>query len=100
MTSSKRRRVGRRRFLKGAAVGAAAVMASPAAAQSPQSPGAASPPALPANERADVYTTDRPGADFMVDVLKALGFEYVAANPGSTFRALHESLVNYGANKA
>jgi acetolactate synthase-1/2/3 large subunit len=35
----------------------------------------------------------------MVDVLKALDFEYVAANPGSSFRALHESLVNYGANK-
>ena len=80
-------------------MGAAAVVASPVAAQSPQSPGAASPPALPASERADVYTTDRPGADFMVDVLKALGFEYVAANPGSSFRALHESLVNYGANK-
>ena len=80
-------------------MGAAAVVASPAAAQSPQSPGGASLPSLPANERTDVYTTDRPGADFMVDVLKTLGFEYVAANPGSSFRALHESLVNYGMNK-
>jgi len=36
----------------------------------------------------------------MVDVLKSLGFEYVAANPGSSFRGLHESLINYGGNKA
>jgi thiamine pyrophosphate-dependent acetolactate synthase large subunit-like protein len=36
----------------------------------------------------------------MVDVIKSLGFEYVAANPGSSFRALHESLINYGGNKA
>ena len=48
--------------------------------------------------RVDVYTTDRPGADFMVDVIKSLGFEYVAANPGSSFRGIHESLINYGKN--
>jgi thiamine pyrophosphate-dependent acetolactate synthase large subunit-like protein len=35
----------------------------------------------------------------MVDVIKSLGFEYVCANPGSSFRALHESLINYGGNK-
>jgi thiamine pyrophosphate-dependent acetolactate synthase large subunit-like protein len=35
----------------------------------------------------------------MLDVLKSLGIEYVAANPGSTFRALHESIINYGSNK-
>ncbi|HSR05980.1 MAG TPA: thiamine pyrophosphate-dependent enzyme, partial [Bryobacteraceae bacterium] len=50
--------------------------------------------------RVDVYTTDRPGADFMVDVIKSLNFDYVCANPGSSFRGLHESLVNYGGNKA
>ena len=31
---------------------------------------------------------DRSGADFMVDVIKSLGFEYVASNPGSSFRGL------------
>ena len=36
----------------------------------------------------------------MVDVIKSLGFEYVIANPGSSFRALHESVVNYGGNKS
>ena len=35
----------------------------------------------------------------MLDVIKSLGMEYCAANPGSTFRALHESIINYGANK-
>ena len=30
---------------------------------------------------ADNYHVDRPGADFMVDVLKSLNFDYVAANP-------------------
>jgi thiamine pyrophosphate-dependent acetolactate synthase large subunit-like protein len=35
----------------------------------------------------------------MVDVIKSLGFEYVAANPGSSFRGLHESIINYGGNK-
>ena len=35
----------------------------------------------------------------MVDVIKALGFEYIFANPGSSFRGLHESVVNYGGNK-
>jgi acetolactate synthase-1/2/3 large subunit len=34
----------------------------------------------------------------MVDVIKTIGVEYVCANPGSSFRALHESLVNYGGN--
>jgi acetolactate synthase-1/2/3 large subunit len=42
---------------------------------------------------------ERPGSDFMVDVIKTLGFEYVATNPGSSFRSLHESLVNYGGNR-
>jgi thiamine pyrophosphate-dependent acetolactate synthase large subunit-like protein len=96
MATSKRPGVGRRRFLKGAAAGAAALVAAPAPAQTPQGPGGMPPAAEPAG----VYTTDRPGADFMVDVIKSLGFEYVAANPGSSFRALHESLINYGGNKA
>src|SRR5258705_5379141 len=42
----------------------------------------------------------RSGSDFMVDVLKSLGFEYVAANPGSSFRGLHESIINHGGNRA
>jgi thiamine pyrophosphate-dependent acetolactate synthase large subunit-like protein len=89
--------VGRRRFLKNAAAGAAAIVAAPPtstdALQVQGQDGAAA-------ARADVYSTDKPGSDFMVDVLKSLGFEYVAANPGSTFRGIHESFINYGNNKS
>jgi acetolactate synthase-1/2/3 large subunit len=97
---ARKNRVGRRGFLKGAAAGAAGLVAGPAAVaadvgQQSQAPEAATPSAAP---RVDVYHTDRPGSDFMVDVLKALGFEYMAANPGSSFRALHESIINYGGN--
>jgi acetolactate synthase-1/2/3 large subunit len=101
--------VGRRRFLKQAAVTGAAVVAtgaSPAAAQEtpalarPATPGV---PALPRENdpspAVEVLTTDRPGGDFMVDVLKTLDFEFVAANPGSSFRGLHESLINHGGNR-
>jgi thiamine pyrophosphate-dependent acetolactate synthase large subunit-like protein len=34
----------------------------------------------------------------MVDIVKALGFDYVCANPGSSFRGLQESIVNYAGN--
>src|SRR5579864_8042556 len=46
----------------------------------------------------EVLTNDRPGADFMLDVIKSLGIEYCAANPGSSFRGLHESMITYGGN--
>jgi len=35
----------------------------------------------------------------MVDVLKSLGIEYICSNPGSSFRSLHESVINYGGNR-
>jgi len=38
----------------------------------------------------------RPGSDLMVQVLKDLNIEYIAANPASSFEALQESIVNYG----
>jgi len=34
----------------------------------------------------------------MVDAIKACGFPYVSLNPGSSYRGLHDSLVNYGGN--
>jgi acetolactate synthase I/II/III large subunit len=108
MKKSEKSLVDRRKFLKGAAVGGVATLvASSGAAAAQQSLVAksAAAPALPAREadppptEVDALTADRTGSDVMVDVIKALGFEYVAANPGSSFRALHESLVNYGGNK-
>jgi acetolactate synthase-1/2/3 large subunit len=104
--------VDRRKFLKSTAGGAAALAVTGAQARAQQqtaqaggrisAPGAA---AIEADTGAvgsavEVLTADNPGSDFMVDVMKSLGFEYVCANPGSSFRGLHESLVNYGGNKA
>ena len=41
----------------------------------------------------------RPGSDFMVDVIKTLDIKYLPCNPASSFRGLHESLIDYGGNK-
>ncbi len=91
--------IDRRSFLKGAAVTAAAAIGSQLAPTAPSAqtanPGAESKEAVPAGER----VVGRPGSDFMVDVIKATGIEYIASNPGSSFRSLHESIVNYGGNK-
>jgi benzoylformate decarboxylase/acetolactate synthase-1/2/3 large subunit len=35
----------------------------------------------------------------MVDVLRRLDLKYVSLNPGSSFRGLHDSLVNYGGDE-
>ncbi len=36
----------------------------------------------------------------MVDAYKSLGIEYIASMPGSSFRGLQESFINYGKNTA
>src|SRR5689334_12408033 len=109
MADSNSNRVDRRGFLKGAAAGAVGLAATPELAPAADAPAPAPAPALPSAQlraaetepvSADgpVLVEDHPGSDFMVDVLKSLGFEYIAANPGSSFRSLHESIVNYGGN--
>jgi acetolactate synthase I/II/III large subunit len=79
----------RRGFLRGAA--ALAGIPPVAMAQAVTEP--AAPPATAASGV-------RPGADFMVDVFKTLGIEYCAANPGSSFKGLQESMINYGGESA
>jgi acetolactate synthase-1/2/3 large subunit len=107
MAKSKKVEVDRRNFLKSAAAGAAALAAVPGTvtAQQPELRRSVPPPmsseaetGVPSNT--EVLTADRTGSDFMVDVIKSLGFEYVCANPGSSFRAIHESIINYGGNKS
>src|ERR1700691_3018242 len=98
----------RRRFLKGVVIAGGATIAAPAAAQAPEEPkGSASPPtaAAKASERehppeVERLTTEKTGSDFMVDVCKTLNIDYMASCPGSTFRALQESFINYGQNKS
>jgi acetolactate synthase-1/2/3 large subunit len=91
----------RRDFLKGAAAGAALAAQAPlAAAQQIRSTAEKpAPENTQAAEKAEVLINERPGADFMLEVIKSLGIEYVAANPASSCRGLHESIVNYGGNK-
>jgi acetolactate synthase I/II/III large subunit len=98
--------IDRRAFLKSAAVGAAALAANPTTSRAQQIEARNTPPPpLPAEaeigtpSKLDVLTETRSGSDFMVDVIKSLGIEYVCSNPGSSFRGLHESVINYGGNK-
>src|SRR5262249_33100946 len=111
---SKKKGVGRRRFLKGAAASAAALVASNSAESVEAAPvprpsveaptqtaalmemGLAA-PAAAAQAAASAATV--PASDDMVDVLKSLDLDYIAVNPGSAFDGLHESLINYGQNK-
>jgi thiamine pyrophosphate-dependent acetolactate synthase large subunit-like protein len=103
--------VDRRRFLKGAAAGAAgaasSIVASTATAQqaAPARAGVTRPTEadaradfVPPEPRAGAQFVRHPGSDYMVDVLKALDFDYVAVNPGSAFEGIHESLINHGGN--
>src|SRR5690554_4081835 len=99
-------KVGRRGFLKGAASGAAVLAAAPVAkAQDPSAYVASlSAPTVQQIERDTMALTPptpdrtvlRPGSDLMVQVLKDLGIEFVASNPGSSFEGLQESVINYG----
>jgi len=108
MKRSAKNDLDRRRFLKGAAASAAALVGT-ASAEPRQTPVAATVElARPAGALAretetvpaslDVLTEGRPGSDFMVDVIKSLDVDYICANPGSSFRGLQESVINYGGN--
>ncbi len=96
--------IDRRSFLKGAAVTAAAAIGSNLASGTQLAANAAAAQADHAGEsrgsgRPSEKIIARPGSDFMVDVIKATGIEYIASNPGSSFRSFQESIVNYGGNK-
>src|SRR5262249_21733851 len=91
----------RRNFLKSATLVGAATIAQVAAPR-------ASLKALPPGPRQIAVETQPPtkdpvnqsssGGDFMVDVLKTLDIDYLAMNCASSFRGLHEAVVNYGNN--
>jgi acetolactate synthase I/II/III large subunit len=104
MRKSTKGNVNRRTFLRSAAAGVAALAApaGPAIAKSASTPRgkATMPPLLEADPSAEVevLTEGRSGSDFMVDVIKSLGFDYVCAVAGASFRGLHESVINYGGN--
>lgn len=111
--------VNRRGFLKGAAAGAAAIVTSVEATEAQQAgtgaatqraaaPARAGGAPAPTQEQiardagnvtpppVTARAITRPGSDLMTQVLRDLQIEYVAANPGSSFEGLQESLINYG----
>ena len=106
--SRKLPQVSRRKFLAGAAVTGAATSATVAKAAPPPVAAAKIPSVLRPTARqiaaeANVDTevkpvAGRPGSDFMVDVIKSLDIDYCYANPASSYRGIHESLINYGRN--
>src|SRR5215212_10437504 len=100
--------VSRRKFLAGVAVTGAAATTKAANAATPPVGAAKLPSALPPTAHQIATETGIPkdmphlagraGSDFMVDVIKSLKIDYVYSNPASSFRGLHESLINYGKN--
>jgi acetolactate synthase-1/2/3 large subunit len=98
---------GRRGFLKGAGLVGAAALTPAAAKAQVAAPKASLRAALPGPKLTaietlppvkDPVTQTSAGGDFMVDVLKTLDIDYCAINCASSFRGIHESLVNYGKN--
>jgi acetolactate synthase-1/2/3 large subunit len=102
--------VSRRKFLAGVAVaGAATTVAAPDAATAAPPVAAAKVPTVlrPTAHQIAIETEvpkdasplgGRAGSDFMVDVIRSTGIEYIYANPASSYRGIHESLINYGGN--
>src|SRR5215218_11068798 len=107
-------KIDRRKFMASVAVaGAASAVAqhgvATAATSATSATGAAPRPSvLPPSAAVAAAETGTPpamphakgpaGSDFMVDVIKTLDIPYLPSNPASSFRGLHESLINYGNN--
>jgi acetolactate synthase I/II/III large subunit len=95
-------KTGRRAFLKGSAAAAGAAIAATtrlaqaaeAADEKPAGGKVAAEKKLPS----ETFVT-HPGSDFMADVLRAVGLQYLAINPASGFRSLHESVINHLGNQ-
>src|SRR4029077_4343365 len=103
----------RRKFLTGAVAAGAATAAS--ALSSPVAKAAEPAPRVPSALRPTMQVAAAetgtpavsssrggggPGSDFMVDGIKKHDIKYLPANCASSYRAIHESLINYGGNKS
>ncbi len=106
----------RRNFLKGAGLVGAGAAAAAAAAVTPPVTATAIPAAPQQRLKAavpgplqvaaetmppasDPVNQTSSGGDFMTDVLNSLGIEYLAINCASSYRGLHEAVINHGNNK-
>ena len=92
----------RRTFLKGTAAAAGAAIAATTKLAQAAEPAADKPAAAKAAAekklQSETFITN-PGSDFMADVLKTIGLQYVAINPAAGFRSLQESIINHLGNK-
>jgi thiamine pyrophosphate-dependent acetolactate synthase large subunit-like protein len=111
---SKKPSVNRRSFFKSAAAGAAALATSTPAVEAQRQEGGTGAPAAvaggvpaPTQEQlardagnvrppTTARAVTRPGSDLMVQAIRDLGIEFVAAQAGSTFEGIQESVINYG----
>jgi acetolactate synthase-1/2/3 large subunit len=94
------RTTNRRDFLKGAAAAAGATLAATAQlAQAADTAAAEKPAAKSAGKLPSETFVTHPGSDFMADVMRSLGLQYLAINAASGFRSLHESILNHLGNK-
>jgi thiamine pyrophosphate-dependent acetolactate synthase large subunit-like protein len=94
-------KTGRRAFLKGTAAAAGAAIAATTQLAQAAEAAADKPAGKAAGEKklpSETFIT-HPGSDFMADVLRAVGLQYLAINPASGFRSLHESILNHLGNK-
>jgi len=102
-----KQKVDRRKFMTGAAVAGAAV-ATPGADTTKGAAQAAIRPPVALRPTAQEMNLEfaalsgpaatypgKPGSDFMVDVLRTLNIDYIATNPASSCRGIHESIINY-----
>jgi acetolactate synthase I/II/III large subunit len=98
--------IGRRNFLKGATLASAAALAPPVTADAV--PAAAKLKASAPGPLQIALETQPPvkdpvnqttsGGDFMVDVFKMLDIDYLSMNCASSFRGLHEAVINHANN--
>jgi acetolactate synthase-1/2/3 large subunit len=100
--------IGRRNFLKGATLAGAAALGQPVAANAlPAAPQEKLKAAVPGPRQMaletqppskDPVNQSTSGGDFMVDVFKTLDIDYLAMNCASSFRGLHEAVINHANN--
>ena len=95
MTKPRKPAVNRRNFLKGAATGAAAIVAQPSLAVAQEPPAQST---TPANVQVGA-PAGRPASDFMVDLFKSMCMEYMFSMCASSFIGIHESIINYAEDK-
>jgi thiamine pyrophosphate-dependent acetolactate synthase large subunit-like protein len=88
----------------GAGAGAALVAAAGPEKAKAAAPASAAEPSAAAMARETQTPPHEPGlmgrtgGDYMVDAIKQLDIPYAATMAGSSFRGLHEALINYGGN--